>query len=288
MGHEGVAAHDVAVDHDLVVGDGVGPQDVEPGRGDAGDGQHLHLDADALARLVDEHALQHEGDVDDAGGAGLERGQDVVDVRRLGRGGGGGRRGGEQQGDHPGGAGGRVRSGHAAVSPVAGPRVGEGEGAFRIATRHLREAVLAWEVRGHHVASSFDSFPPRGSCLAAIVVGDVAVRGGLAQGPVLSPRSIVVNPIPRFEVDVWLDKDQSGRDAPAYRIGENRRSRCARSTPTSTSSASRPTARSCRCCRTATTPTAATTSSAGAPCARSRRAARVTPSTSRHPRASRR
>jgi hypothetical protein len=57
--------------------------------------------------------------------------------------------------------------------------------------------------------------------LAIVVTAVSLFAAAVAQGPVLSPRSIVVNPIPGFEVDVWLDKDQSGRDAPAYRIGEN-------------------------------------------------------------------
>ncbi|MBW6457105.1 MAG: PEGA domain-containing protein [Trueperaceae bacterium] len=57
--------------------------------------------------------------------------------------------------------------------------------------------------------------------LAVVVTALSLFAAAVAQGPVLSPRSIVVNPIPGFEVDVWLDKDPSGRDAPAYRVGEN-------------------------------------------------------------------
>jgi len=59
--------------------------------------------------------------------------------------------------------------------------------------------------------------------LAIVVTALSFFAAAIAQGPVLSPRSIVVNPIPGFEVDVWLDKDQSGRDAPAYRVGESLR-----------------------------------------------------------------
>jgi hypothetical protein len=56
--------------------------------------------------------------------------------------------------------------------------------------------------------------------LAIVVTALSLFAAAVAQGPVLSPRSIVVNPIPGFEIDVWLDKDPSGRDAPAYRVGE--------------------------------------------------------------------
>lgn len=57
--------------------------------------------------------------------------------------------------------------------------------------------------------------------LAAVVVALSLFAAAIAQGPVLSPRSIVVNPLPSFEVDVWLDDHTGNRDAPAYRIGEN-------------------------------------------------------------------
>jgi hypothetical protein len=42
----------------------------------------------------------------------------------------------------------------------------------------------------------------------------------LAQNVVLSPRSIVVNPVPAFDLEVWVDKDPSGTGAPAYAVGE--------------------------------------------------------------------
>ncbi len=38
---------------------------------------------------------------------------------------------------------------------------------------------------------------------------------------VISPQSIVVNPDPAFTVEVWVDKDPSGNQAPTYQIGEN-------------------------------------------------------------------
>lgn len=51
-----------------------------------------------------------------------------------------------------------------------------------------------------------------------------ALFGGataLAQEIVISPRSIVVNPVPAFNLQVWVDKDPSGRDTPLYRVGES-------------------------------------------------------------------
>ena len=41
-----------------------------------------------------------------------------------------------------------------------------------------------------------------------------------AQTIVLSPRGIVVNPLPEFEVEVFLDKDPSGEASPGYQLGE--------------------------------------------------------------------
>lgn len=38
---------------------------------------------------------------------------------------------------------------------------------------------------------------------------------------VISPQSIVVNPIPSFEVETWVDKDTSGSGYPSYTIGES-------------------------------------------------------------------
>lgn len=41
-----------------------------------------------------------------------------------------------------------------------------------------------------------------------------------AQGIVVSPQAIVVNPRPSFGVDVWLDRDTSGDTTPSYQIGD--------------------------------------------------------------------
>lgn len=41
-----------------------------------------------------------------------------------------------------------------------------------------------------------------------------------AQGIVVSPQAIVVNPRPSFGVDVWLDRDTSGDSTPSYQIGD--------------------------------------------------------------------
>ena len=65
------------------------------------------------------------------------------------------------------------------------------------------------------------SFAPRSivrSILAALVLALVGAT--LAQNVVISPRSIVVNPVPAFDLQVWVDKDTSGRDAPSYEVGE--------------------------------------------------------------------
>lgn len=40
-----------------------------------------------------------------------------------------------------------------------------------------------------------------------------------AQNVVISPQSIVVNPLPAFDVEVWVDKDTSGEARPTYQIG---------------------------------------------------------------------
>ena len=41
-----------------------------------------------------------------------------------------------------------------------------------------------------------------------------------AQGIVFSPHSIIVNPAPAFNVQVWLDKDPTGLASPNYAVGE--------------------------------------------------------------------
>lgn len=38
---------------------------------------------------------------------------------------------------------------------------------------------------------------------------------------VISPQSIVVNPLPKFDVEVSVDKDPSGNSTPSYNVGEN-------------------------------------------------------------------
>ena len=47
------------------------------------------------------------------------------------------------------------------------------------------------------------------------------IGSALAQNVVISPRSIVVNPVPAFDLEVWVDKDTSGRGTPAYDVGES-------------------------------------------------------------------
>jgi len=42
-----------------------------------------------------------------------------------------------------------------------------------------------------------------------------------AQGFVVSPQAIVVNPAPGFGVQVWLDRDPSGDAIPTYQVGED-------------------------------------------------------------------
>jgi hypothetical protein len=55
-----------------------------PAAGMPGMAEHLHLDAEDLPALVDELALEHERQVDDLGGARLERGEDLAHVAGLG------------------------------------------------------------------------------------------------------------------------------------------------------------------------------------------------------------
>ena len=69
----------------------------------------------------------------------------------------------------------------------------------------------------------FRNHPIAALRLALVASLLLAAAAAFAQGPVLSPRSIIVNPLPGFEVEVWVDKDTSGRDAPVYNIGEGMR-----------------------------------------------------------------
>ncbi|HEX7022533.1 MAG TPA: PEGA domain-containing protein [Trueperaceae bacterium] len=54
-----------------------------------------------------------------------------------------------------------------------------------------------------------------------LVVLFALVSMAFAQNVVISPQSIVVNPRPSFDVDVFLDKGSSGGGVPVYNIGEN-------------------------------------------------------------------
>jgi hypothetical protein len=53
--------------------------------------------------------------------------------------------------------------------------------------------------------------------LTGLLVGSIA----FAQRIVVSPQAIVVNPAPAFDVDVWVDRDPTGAQTPAYRVGES-------------------------------------------------------------------
>jgi hypothetical protein len=44
-----------------------------------------------------------------------------------------------------------------------------------------------------------------------------------AQDYVIEPRSIIVNPHPEYEVDVWVDRDPRGTQIPTYTIGDSMR-----------------------------------------------------------------
>jgi hypothetical protein len=46
------------------------------------------------------------------------------------------------------------------------------------------------------------------------------VTTAFAQGPVISPLAIVINPQPAFDVEVWVDRDETGAAAPVYDVGE--------------------------------------------------------------------
>ena len=53
--------------------------------------------------------------------------------------------------------------------------------------------------------------------LSLLLLGSLAT----AQRIVISPQSIVVNPLPSFAVDVWVDRDPSGRSEPSYAVGDS-------------------------------------------------------------------
>ena len=52
--------------------------------------------------------------------------------------------------------------------------------------------------------------------LAFLLLGSLAV----AQRIVIEPQAIVVNPVPAFDVEVWVDRDPAGRTEPSYAVGE--------------------------------------------------------------------
>jgi hypothetical protein len=52
--------------------------------------------------------------------------------------------------------------------------------------------------------------------LTTLFVGSTA----LAQRIVVSPQAIVVNPLPAFDVDVWVDRGDSALQPPSYRVGD--------------------------------------------------------------------
>ena len=56
------------------------------------------------------------------------------------------------------------------------------------------------------------------SASLALVTGLLPAAG--AQGAVLSPEAIVVNPVPAYTTEVFVDKDPSGSGNPTYAVGE--------------------------------------------------------------------
>jgi hypothetical protein len=48
-----------------------------------------------------------------------------------------------------------------------------------------------------------------------------ALATASAQRIVINPQAIVVNPLPEFDVEVWVDREPSGRTAPSYAVGES-------------------------------------------------------------------
>ena len=48
-----------------------------------------------------------------------------------------------------------------------------------------------------------------------------ALATAMAQRIVISPQAIVVNPLPEFDVEVFVDRDPSARAAPSYAVGES-------------------------------------------------------------------
>ena len=48
----------------------------------------------------------------------------------------------------------------------------------------------------------------------------VFAQGEIQESIIISPQSIIVNPLPNFEVDVWVDRDPTGHEYPSYKIGD--------------------------------------------------------------------
>ena len=55
----------------------------------------------------------------------------------------------------------------------------------------------------------------------ALTLVFAALATAAAQRIVISPRAIVVNPQPAFDVEVFVDRDPSGRSAPSYAVGDS-------------------------------------------------------------------
>ena len=59
------------------------------------------------------------------------------------------------------------------------------------------------------------------TALSMVAVAALASAAFAQEDVVISPQSIVVNPSPSFDVEVFVDKDSSGESAPVYNIGES-------------------------------------------------------------------
>ena len=60
---------------------------------------------------------------------------------------------------------------------------------------------------------------PLSLCLLLSAASVVSAQGS-KEGAVLSPQAIVVNPVPSYEVEVFVDRDSSGQSTPSYAVGE--------------------------------------------------------------------
>ena len=59
------------------------------------------------------------------------------------------------------------------------------------------------------------------SLLSIPLLSLLALSFAQEDGAVISPQSIIVNPAPSFEVETFVDKDDSGRSVPSYDVGES-------------------------------------------------------------------